>query len=74
MFSVGRTDEALACALTYLLFHEGDEFMTENVEYYREILEHDGKPRKVRCRIIIQPLYGVHVFVIQSMFTALFGC
>ncbi|KAA0712283.1 Prolyl 3-hydroxylase 2 [Triplophysa tibetana] len=46
-FQMGRTDEALTCALAYLLFHEGDEFMTENVEYYREILQHDGQPRKV---------------------------
>uniref|UniRef100_A0A672QDT1 procollagen-proline 3-dioxygenase n=1 Tax=Sinocyclocheilus grahami TaxID=75366 RepID=A0A672QDT1_SINGR len=34
------------CALTYLLFHEGEEFMTENVEHYREVLGHDGQPRK----------------------------
>ncbi|XP_051980504.1 prolyl 3-hydroxylase 2-like [Xyrauchen texanus] len=45
-FQVGRIEDALACALTYLLFHEGEEFMTENVEYYREVLGHDGQPRK----------------------------
>ncbi|CAL9696156.1 unnamed protein product [Knipowitschia caucasica] len=39
-------EEALQCALTYLLFHEGEEFMTENVDYYREVLEHDRKPRE----------------------------
>uniref|UniRef100_A0A7N6A0U0 procollagen-proline 3-dioxygenase n=1 Tax=Anabas testudineus TaxID=64144 RepID=A0A7N6A0U0_ANATE len=39
---------ALQCSLTYLLFHEGEEFMTDNVDYYREVLEHDGKPREVR--------------------------
>ncbi len=48
MCSAGRTEEALECGLTYLLFHEGEEFMTENVEYYREVLGHDGQPRKVR--------------------------
>lgn len=48
MCSAGRNEEALECALTYLLFHEGEEFMTENVEYYRELLGHDGQPRKVR--------------------------
>jgi len=46
--SAERTEEALECALTYLLFHKGEEFMTENVEYYREVLGHDGQPRKVR--------------------------
>ncbi|XP_051551270.1 prolyl 3-hydroxylase 2-like [Myxocyprinus asiaticus] len=45
-FQVGRIEEALACALTYLLFHEGEEFMTENVEYYREVLGNDSQPRK----------------------------
>lgn len=48
MCSAGNNEEALECALTYLLFHEGEEFMTENVEYYREVLGHDGQPRKVR--------------------------
>uniref|UniRef100_A0A672Q3G0 procollagen-proline 3-dioxygenase n=1 Tax=Sinocyclocheilus grahami TaxID=75366 RepID=A0A672Q3G0_SINGR len=45
-FQAGRNEEALECALTYLLFHEGEEFMTENMEYYREVLGHDGQPRK----------------------------
>ncbi len=46
-----RLEEALRCALTYLLFHKGDEFVTDNVDYYREVLGHDGKPREVRiCR------------------------
>lgn len=44
---MGRLEEALECALTYLLFHEGEESVTENVEYYREELGHDGKPREV---------------------------
>uniref|UniRef100_A0A671SS50 procollagen-proline 3-dioxygenase n=1 Tax=Sinocyclocheilus anshuiensis TaxID=1608454 RepID=A0A671SS50_9TELE len=47
-FQAGRNEEALECALTYLLFHEGEEFMTENMEYYREVLGHDGQPHKVR--------------------------
>ncbi|XP_062250871.1 prolyl 3-hydroxylase 2 [Platichthys flesus] len=45
-FQLDRMEEALQCALTYLLFHEGEEFMTENVEYYGEGLGHDGKPRE----------------------------
>lgn len=45
-YQTDRLEEALQCALTYLLFHEGEEFMTENVDYYREVLEHDGKPRE----------------------------
>lgn len=47
---MGRLEEALECALTYLLFHEGEEFVTENVEYYREELGHGGEPREVRKR------------------------
>uniref|UniRef100_A0A8P4G9P0 procollagen-proline 3-dioxygenase n=1 Tax=Dicentrarchus labrax TaxID=13489 RepID=A0A8P4G9P0_DICLA len=39
--------EALQCALTYLLFHEGEEFVTDNVDYYREVLGHNGKPREI---------------------------
>uniref|UniRef100_A0A8C2FYY7 procollagen-proline 3-dioxygenase n=1 Tax=Cyprinus carpio TaxID=7962 RepID=A0A8C2FYY7_CYPCA len=45
-FQAGRNEKALECALTYLLFHEGEKFMSENVEYYREVLGHDGQPRK----------------------------
>lgn len=44
---MGKLEEALQCALTYLLFHEGEEFVAENMEYYREVLGHDGKPREV---------------------------
>nr|XP_023827325.1 prolyl 3-hydroxylase 2-like [Salvelinus alpinus] len=43
---VNMVEEALECAQSYLLFHEGDEFMTENVEYYREAIGHDLKPRE----------------------------
>ncbi|XP_046905597.1 prolyl 3-hydroxylase 2 [Hypomesus transpacificus] len=45
-FQVGRVEHALKCALSYLLFHEGEEFMAENVEYYREVLGFDTKPDK----------------------------
>lgn len=52
---MGRLKDALQCAMTYLLFHEGEEFVTDNVDYYREVLGHDGKPREVRicchCRV-----------------------
>ncbi|XP_036377424.1 prolyl 3-hydroxylase 2 [Megalops cyprinoides] len=37
-FKVDKIHEALECAQSYLLFHEGEEFMTENVDYYREVL------------------------------------
>ncbi|PWA20781.1 hypothetical protein CCH79_00007099 [Gambusia affinis] len=47
-FKGGLLEEALQCALTYLLFHEGDEFMADNVDHYREILTHDSTPREVR--------------------------
>ncbi|KAF7202332.1 prolyl 3-hydroxylase 2 isoform X2 [Nothobranchius furzeri] len=45
-FKVNRPEEALQCVLTYCLFHEEEEFMTENVEFYREIVGHEGKPRE----------------------------
>ncbi|KAM9384081.1 prolyl 3-hydroxylase 2 [Pholidichthys leucotaenia] len=45
-FKVDGMEEALQCALTYLLFHEGEEFMMENVDYYREMLGRDGEPRE----------------------------
>ncbi|XP_069550864.1 prolyl 3-hydroxylase 2 [Brachyistius frenatus] len=45
-FKVDRVEEALQCALTYLLFHDGEEFLTDNVDYYSEVLGHDGKPRQ----------------------------
>ncbi|XP_068599734.1 prolyl 3-hydroxylase 2 [Brachionichthys hirsutus] len=45
-FQVGSLEEALECALTYLLFHKREEFMTENVSYYSETLGHEGEPRE----------------------------
>ncbi|KAF3835148.1 hypothetical protein F7725_027706 [Dissostichus mawsoni] len=45
-FHVDRLEEALQCSLTYLLFHEEEESMMDNVEYYREELGHHGKPRE----------------------------
>uniref|UniRef100_A0A8C7FII1 procollagen-proline 3-dioxygenase n=1 Tax=Oncorhynchus kisutch TaxID=8019 RepID=A0A8C7FII1_ONCKI len=47
-FQMNMVEEAMECAKSYLLFHEGEEFMTENVEYYREAVGHDVKPREVR--------------------------
>uniref|UniRef100_A0A668AZM2 procollagen-proline 3-dioxygenase n=1 Tax=Myripristis murdjan TaxID=586833 RepID=A0A668AZM2_9TELE len=43
---------ALQCALTYLLFHEGEEFMTDNVDYYQEVLGHDGMPHEVSTHCV----------------------
>uniref|UniRef100_A0AAQ4R8N2 procollagen-proline 3-dioxygenase n=1 Tax=Gasterosteus aculeatus aculeatus TaxID=481459 RepID=A0AAQ4R8N2_GASAC len=45
-FHEDRLEEALQCSLTYLLFHQGEESMTDNVHYYREMLGHDGQPRE----------------------------
>lgn len=44
---VKNLEQALVCALSYLLFHEGAEFMTENVEHYTEMLGHGAQPRRV---------------------------
>ncbi|XP_024276709.1 prolyl 3-hydroxylase 2 isoform X3 [Oncorhynchus tshawytscha] len=46
LVSVNMVEEAMECAKSYLLFHEGEEFMTENLEYYREAVGHDVKPRE----------------------------
>ncbi|XP_037530549.1 prolyl 3-hydroxylase 2 [Nematolebias whitei] len=51
-FKVDRLEEALESGLTYLLFHEGEEFMTDNVEHYRELLGHDGKHREEAARYL----------------------
>ncbi|XP_058493785.1 prolyl 3-hydroxylase 2 [Solea solea] len=45
-FQLDMLEESLECALTYLLFHEAEEFMMDNVDYYREMLGHNGKPRE----------------------------
>ncbi|XP_077463946.1 prolyl 3-hydroxylase 2 [Stigmatopora argus] len=45
-YQTERAEEALQCALSYLLFHEGEEFMTENVNFYQEILGHGSEPRE----------------------------
>ncbi|CDQ89224.1 unnamed protein product, partial [Oncorhynchus mykiss] len=45
-FQMNMVEEAMECAKSYLLFHEGEEFMTENVDYYREAVGHDVKPRE----------------------------
>ncbi|XP_064186847.1 prolyl 3-hydroxylase 2 [Anguilla rostrata] len=51
-FKVNMIQEALECAQSYLLFHEGEEFMTENVDYYREVLGQEVKPREEAQRYI----------------------
>lgn len=53
MSAAGRLEEALQAALSYLLFHKEEEFVSENVEYYREALGRDSEPREVSisCRV-----------------------
>ncbi|KAJ3598784.1 hypothetical protein NHX12_032748 [Muraenolepis orangiensis] len=45
-FHMDMLEEALQCAHTYLMFHQGEEFMTDNVNYYQEVLGHHGLPRE----------------------------
>lgn len=60
-----RFQEALACAQSYLLFHAGDEFMTDNVEYYQEVLGHSAAPREVRVLWIEESvLTSIHLAII----------
>uniref|UniRef100_A0A672JSK4 procollagen-proline 3-dioxygenase n=1 Tax=Salarias fasciatus TaxID=181472 RepID=A0A672JSK4_SALFA len=61
-FKVGRLEEALQCALTYLLFHEGEEFMTDNVDYYREMLGHDVHNILLLCTMLQYLLGGPLIY------------
>uniref|UniRef100_A0A3P8YD42 procollagen-proline 3-dioxygenase n=1 Tax=Esox lucius TaxID=8010 RepID=A0A3P8YD42_ESOLU len=45
-FQMNMLEQALECAQSYLLFHEADDFMTDNVEYYQETLGRDLRPRE----------------------------
>ncbi|XP_015255262.1 PREDICTED: prolyl 3-hydroxylase 2 [Cyprinodon variegatus] len=65
-FKVNRLEGALQCALTYLLFHKGDEFMTDNVEFYREILGHDGHPREEAKRYLTRHQLELDLLVMGS--------
>uniref|UniRef100_A0A8C5A2H0 procollagen-proline 3-dioxygenase n=1 Tax=Gadus morhua TaxID=8049 RepID=A0A8C5A2H0_GADMO len=48
----GEKPEALQCAHTYLMFHQGEEFMTDNVKYYQEVLGTLGRPREVSAHCV----------------------
>ncbi|XP_033885266.3 prolyl 3-hydroxylase 2-like isoform X1 [Acipenser ruthenus] len=49
-FKVNEIEKALECAWTYLLFHEGDEFITDNIEFYKEALAENNRPQDIRPR------------------------
>ncbi|KAK1168406.1 prolyl 3-hydroxylase 2-like [Acipenser oxyrinchus oxyrinchus] len=49
-FKVNKIEKALECAWTYLLFHEGDEFITDNIEFYKEALAENNRPQDIRPR------------------------
>ncbi|XP_034035772.1 prolyl 3-hydroxylase 2 [Thalassophryne amazonica] len=65
-FQVNRLGEALQCALTYLLFHEGEEFMMDNVDYYREELGHDSEPREETERYLQRHKQELELLLIGS--------
>uniref|UniRef100_H3DDL8 procollagen-proline 3-dioxygenase n=1 Tax=Tetraodon nigroviridis TaxID=99883 RepID=H3DDL8_TETNG len=65
-FQAGRLEEALQAALSYLLFHKGEEFVTENVEYYREQLGHDGEPREEVVRYLSRHKQELELLLIGS--------
>ncbi|RXM34670.1 Prolyl 3-hydroxylase 2 [Acipenser ruthenus] len=48
--AVNEIEKALECAWTYLLFHEGDEFITDNIEFYKEALAENNRPQDIRPR------------------------
>ncbi|CAG08055.1 unnamed protein product [Tetraodon nigroviridis] len=64
--TTGRLEEALQAALSYLLFHKGEEFVTENVEYYREQLGHDGEPREEVVRYLSRHKQELELLLIGS--------
>lgn len=66
---MGQLEDALQCALTYLLFHEGEEFVSENVAYYRETLEHDGEPREVSICYCLEGLKCKSSRMLKSVIT-----
>nr|XP_057928735.1 prolyl 3-hydroxylase 2 [Doryrhamphus excisus] len=65
-FHLERLEEALQCALTYLLFHEGEEFMTENVDHYTEVLGYHGKPRQEAARYLRRHKQELELLLIGS--------
>ncbi|KAM9831600.1 prolyl 3-hydroxylase 2 [Neosynchiropus ocellatus] len=65
-YQVDRLEEALECALTYLLFHEGEEFMTDNRDFYREELGYDGQPREQASRYMRRHKQELELLLIGS--------
>ncbi|CAJ1060655.1 prolyl 3-hydroxylase 2 [Xyrichtys novacula] len=65
-YRVGWLEEALECALTYLLFHEEEEFVSENVDYYKEEVGHDGKPRERAARYLRRHKQELELLLIGS--------
>ncbi|XP_011472167.2 prolyl 3-hydroxylase 2 [Oryzias latipes] len=65
-FKVDRLEDALQSALTYLLFHDGEEFMTENVVFYREVLGQDGEPREDAARYLRRHKQELELLLIGS--------
>ncbi|XP_061539961.1 prolyl 3-hydroxylase 2 [Phycodurus eques] len=65
-FQMERVEEALQCALTYLLFHEGDQFMTDNVDFYTEVLGHDSAPREEAARYLRRHKQELELLLIGS--------
>ncbi|XP_049321333.1 prolyl 3-hydroxylase 2 isoform X1 [Astyanax mexicanus] len=65
-FQVNKVEEALSCALTYLLFHEGAEFMTENVEHFREMTGQDGQPRQQAVQYLLRHKQELELLLIGT--------
>ncbi|KAM9795852.1 prolyl 3-hydroxylase 2 [Syngnathus typhle] len=65
-YNMGKMEEALQCALTYLLFHEGDEFMTDNVDFYTELLGYSGAPREEAAKYLRRHKQELELLLIGS--------
>ncbi|GAA6082316.1 prolyl 3-hydroxylase 2, partial [Tachysurus ichikawai] len=59
-------EQALVCALSYLLFHKGEEFMTKNVEYYTEMLGHGGQPRQEAVNYLQRHKFELELLLVGS--------
>ncbi|XP_056460619.1 prolyl 3-hydroxylase 2 [Gadus chalcogrammus] len=65
-FHVDMLEEALQCAHTYLMFHQGEEFMTDNVKYYQEVLGTLGRPQEKAAWYLRRHRQEVELLLIGS--------
>ncbi|XP_019735738.1 prolyl 3-hydroxylase 2 [Hippocampus comes] len=65
-YKMEKVEEALQCALAYLLFHEGEQFMTDNVDFYKEVLGRGSAPREEAARYLRRHKQELELLLIGS--------